>query len=85
MLRHAAGYLVKMETKLERVSLGWRVMPRDEFPIVGFAAPKCGNLYVVATHSGVTLAPLIGEFAVIEILDGSRVEMLAPYRSERFR
>ena len=72
-----------MHTGLERVSLGWRVMPVDEFPIVGFAE-ECPNLYVVATHSGVTLAPLIGEYAVQEIIDGVRVEMLARYRLSRF-
>jgi glycine/D-amino acid oxidase-like deaminating enzyme len=36
------------------------------------------------THSGVTLAPLIGQLASIEILDGVRVEALDPYRTERF-
>ena len=83
LLRQAARYLGGMHTGLERVSLGWRVMPVDEFPIVGFAE-ECPNLYVVATHSGVTLAPLIGEYAVREILEGVRVEMLAPYRLRRF-
>jgi glycine/D-amino acid oxidase-like deaminating enzyme len=39
---------------------------------------------VAATHSGVTLAPLIGELASIEILDGVPVEMLEPYRPSRF-
>ena len=83
LLKHAARYLTNMQTRLERVSLGWRVMPVDEFPIVGFAA-QCPNLYVVATHSGITLAPLIGQFAAAEILDGARVEMLEPYRLARF-
>ena len=83
LLKHAARYLPKMQTKLERVSLGWRVMPEDEFPIVGFTA-QCPNLYVVATHSGNTLGPLIGQFAAAEILDGATIEMLGPYRLSRF-
>ena len=36
-------------------------------------------------HSGVTLGPLIGRLAAMEILDGVRVEPLAPYRIERFK
>jgi glycine/D-amino acid oxidase-like deaminating enzyme len=58
-------------------------MPQDEYPIVGFAE-SCPNLYVAATHSGVTLAPLIGRLAAVEILDGERAEMLEPYRPSRF-
>jgi glycine/D-amino acid oxidase-like deaminating enzyme len=68
---------------VERVTLGYRVMPQDEYPILGFA-PACPNLYVAATHSGVTLAPLIGQLAALEILDGVQVEALKPYRLSRF-
>jgi glycine/D-amino acid oxidase-like deaminating enzyme len=68
---------------VEQVTLGYRVMPQDEYPIVGFA-PECPNLYVAATHSGVTLAPLIGEFAAVEILDAVQISSLEPYRPQRF-
>ena len=63
--------------------VGYRPMPIDELPVIGFcdAAP---NLYIALMHSGVTLAPLVGELGTIEIVDGARVEMLAPYRPERF-
>jgi len=84
LLQHAAGYLSKMETQTDRVSLGWRVMPQDEFPIIGFTE-GCPNLYVVATHSGITLAALFGRFAAMEILDGARLEVLTPYRPSRFK
>ena len=83
LLQRASRYLAKMRTKLERVSLGWRVMPEDEFPVVGFTS-QCPNLYVVATHSGITLAALFGQFAAAEILEGTRIEMLEPYRLSRF-
>jgi glycine/D-amino acid oxidase-like deaminating enzyme len=84
LLKGAAGYVPELgHAKLEAVTLGWRVMPQDEYPILGFA-DRCPNLYIAATHSGVTLAPLIGQFAAAEILDGARVEMLAPYRLSRF-
>lgn len=68
---------------IEQVTLGYRVMPADEYPIIGFAE-NCPNLYVAATHSGVTLAPVIGELAALEILDGIPQPQLAPYRPARF-
>lgn len=69
--------------RLERVELGHRPVPADGYPIVGFCehAPR---VYLAVMHSGVTLAPLIGRLACSEILDGTRVEMLAPYRLSRF-
>ena len=42
------------------------------------------NLYVATSHSGVTLAPIIGEFAAIEIVVGVEVELLQPFRLKRF-
>jgi len=71
------------DVPVERVTLGYRVMPRDEYPILGFAG-ACPNLYVAATHSGVTLGPLIGQLAALEILDGVQVQALEPYRPSRF-
>ena len=41
-------------------------------------------VYLATMHSGITLAPTVGRFATMEILDGARVEMLEPYRPERF-
>jgi glycine/D-amino acid oxidase-like deaminating enzyme len=64
---------------IERVTLGNRVMPQDEFPKIGFAG-TCSNLYVAAMHSGVTLAPLVGDLATREILDNARVSALEDYR-----
>ena len=65
------------------VPVGYRPMPIDGFPVLGFV-PSVPNLYIALMHSGVTLAPLIGELATLEIVDGARVEMLDPYRPERF-
>ncbi|HYL74434.1 MAG TPA: FAD-dependent oxidoreductase [Bryobacteraceae bacterium] len=68
---------------LDHTTLGYRVMPEDEYPILGFSA-QCANLYIAATHSGVALAPLIGRLAAMEILDGAQVSLLEPYRPSRF-
>jgi glycine/D-amino acid oxidase-like deaminating enzyme len=65
------------------VPVGYRTMPLDGYPVLGFVR-QAHNVYIALTHSGVTLAPLIGQLASIEILDGARIETLAPYRPERF-
>ena len=48
------------------------------------ALPASPDVHVAVTHSGVTLAPIIARHTAEEVLHGSRVEMLAPYRPERF-
>ena len=58
-------------------------MPLDGYPILGFSS-NAPNVYIALTHSGVTLGPLIGELATIEILDDVQIESVAPYRPERF-
>jgi glycine/D-amino acid oxidase-like deaminating enzyme len=63
--------------------VGYRPMPADGLPVLGFAQAAPG-LYVAMMHSGVTLAPLVGELAAIEIAEGVTVDWLAPYRVERF-
>lgn len=68
---------------LERLTLGFRPMPRDGFPIVG-AAPGAADLYMAITHSGITLAPILGQHVAAELLSGAVPEVLTPYRPERF-
>ena len=84
ILREAARVLPGIRgVAVERVTVGHRVMPVDEYPVVGFS-DRCPNLYIAAMHSGITLAPLIGQLAALEILDGARVTSLEPYRPSRF-
>jgi glycine/D-amino acid oxidase-like deaminating enzyme len=68
---------------LERLTLGFRPLPMDGFPVVG-ALPASPEVHVAVTHSGVTLAPIIARHTTEEVLHGSRADMLAPYRPERF-
>ena len=66
------------------VPVGWRPMPLDGYPILGFTG-ETPNLYIALTHSGVTLAPVISQLAMLEICDGAVVDsVLAPYRLTRF-
>ncbi len=71
------------DAKLDHVTLGFRPMPMDGFPIVG-RVPGATDLYVVVTHSGVTLAPILGQHVRSELLHEREVAELAPYRPERF-
>ncbi len=89
---HADSLLAQAKTYLPAIGIadaiptpvGYRPMPLDGFPIFGFtkAVP---NLYIALMHSGVTLAPLVGEMATLEILDGARVDWFNPYRLERLQ
>jgi glycine/D-amino acid oxidase-like deaminating enzyme len=68
---------------LDRLTLGYRPMPTDEFPVMG-ALPGFPDIHVAVTHSGVTLAPVVGRLTAEEVLHGTRAELFAPYRPERF-
>lgn len=84
MLEDAQRYLPSAgRLELDRVTLGWQAEPSDGHPILGFSN-EGSDVYLAVTGSGVTLAPIIGRLAALEILDGVRVEMLEPYRLSRF-
>ena len=72
-----------MDARIERLTLGFRPMPTDDLPVVG-PVPGAPDVYVSVTHSGVTLAPILGRYITREIVDGDQVGFLAPYRPERF-
>ena len=69
--------------ELEWLSLGFRPMPMDDLPVVG-SVPGVAGVHVAVTHSGVTLAPILGRCVTAELLDGSRLPTLERYRPERF-
>jgi len=89
--RHADALLARAKTYLPAIAdakaiptpVGYRPMPLDGFPVLGFTA-SVPNLYITLMHSGVTLAPLVGEMATLEIVDSAEVDWFAPYRPERF-
>jgi glycine/D-amino acid oxidase-like deaminating enzyme len=63
--------------------IGVRPMPRDGRTIAG-PLPGVANCYVIATHSGITLAPLLGELIAEEIVSGEVSPLLGPFRPDRF-
>ena len=68
---------------VEEIRRALRPMPTDGLPVLGplLSTP---NVYLTYTHSGVTLAPMIGEMAALEISSGLKTKILEPYRPERF-
>lgn len=84
ILEHIAAYLPAAKAAtLERLTLGFRPMPLDGFPVVG-PVPGSPDVYAVVTHSGVTLAPILGQYVSRELLTAELVAALAPYRPLRF-
>jgi glycine/D-amino acid oxidase-like deaminating enzyme len=69
-------------TEPEAVRIGVRPIPADGLSAVGDVDGLAGY-YVVVTHSGVTLAALLGRLAAQEILTGESIAMLAPFRPAR--
>ena len=63
-------------------TVGYRPTPADGFPAIGRVGDFDG-LYVTVMHSGITLAPLVGEPAAQEIATGKRDPDLAPYDPRR--
>ncbi len=67
-----------------RIGIGVRPYPRDGKALAG-ALPGAEGLYVVATHSGVTLSPAVGTLMAQLIVDGHTPDALAPFSLERFQ
>lgn len=68
--------------RIEAVRLGIRSIPADGFPVVG-PVPGIEGLHVVATHSGVTMGPLLGRITAQELLTGVQDDRLATFRPDR--
>jgi glycine/D-amino acid oxidase-like deaminating enzyme len=69
--------------KLVDRRVGVRPMPADRHTIAG-RIPGLDNAWLIATHSGVTLGPLLGRLIAEEIAGGGAHTALAPFRPERF-
>ena len=67
---------------LDFYTVGYRPTPADGFSAIGRPHSKNG-LYVVVTHSGVTLAAALGLFAANELLGGTRDPRLATFSPDR--
>ena len=84
LLARAAHYFpaLKGATAIAQ-PVGYRPMPADGLPVLG-RTPKAPHVYVAMMHSGVTLAPLVGELVALEVCEDVSVDWLEPYRPQRF-
>jgi glycine/D-amino acid oxidase-like deaminating enzyme len=67
-----------------RLGVGVRPYPQDGQTLAG-ALPGSEGLYVIATHSGVTLAPAVGRLMAEVVAEGRTPDALAPFGLERFQ
>ena len=84
LIQRAALYFDQLSgVEAIRVPVGLRPMPEDGLPVIGFS-PRNNNIYLTLMHSGVTLAPLVGALAALEMVTGIPNGDLDPYRPDRF-
>jgi glycine/D-amino acid oxidase-like deaminating enzyme len=69
--------------RFEHTHIGLRALPIDGWPVCGWIN-SIGGLYVVVTHSGITLAPLLSQLVAEELVDGVEASVLSPFRPSRF-
>ena len=70
------------QTRIESTRMGVRPIPQDGLPVVGLL-PGSQNLYVAVTHSGVTLALILGRLIACEVALHRPQPILSPFRPER--
>ena len=87
----ASDVLLRISKKLHltadlnptNIQIGVRPVPIDGFPVVGNIMGQRG-VFVAVMHSGVTLAPLIGQLLALEMLQISESPLLNSFRPSRF-
>ena len=79
----AISYLPAIEAaEFEHIYIGWRPLPVDGHPVIGYS-PERPDVYLAVMHSGVTLAPIVGQLAAMELAERRLVERLEAYRPGR--
>ncbi len=81
--RAARVFPAARSLKIVDARVGVRPMPGDRHTIAG-RIPGFINGWMIATHSGVTLGPLLGRLMSDEIVRGKPSPALAPFRPDRF-
>ncbi|MFI7296386.1 NAD(P)/FAD-dependent oxidoreductase [Streptomyces sp. NPDC050121] len=63
--------------------VGLRSLPADGHTIAGYASAQ-SRVYCLVSHSGVTLAPILGRLVATEITTGQEQDLLGAFRPTRF-
>ena len=87
LLQRARERLVDFPENLSvqdcRIGIGVRPVPEDGVSIADLL-PGTDNFFITVTHSGVTLAPALGQLMAEFIATGTRPEPLFPFSLKRF-
>jgi len=84
LLERAADLSARFaDASFEQAQIGLRALPIDGWPVCGWI-DSIDGLYVVVTHSGITLAPLLSQQVAEEIVEGGEASALSPFRPSRF-
>ena len=82
--QYGAGFVPKLaDAEVQDVMIGWRP-PLSRWSACPRANPAVATHYLAVMHSGVTLAPVIGQLVANEILSRQMDPRLSPYRPMRF-
>jgi glycine/D-amino acid oxidase-like deaminating enzyme len=84
LLRLARKLHLTAELNPTNIQIGSRPVPVDGFPVVGNIMGQTG-VFVAVMHSGVTLAPLIGQLLASEMFQISESALLKSFRPNRFK
>lgn len=84
LARRLRDVLAVDDVEVDALRVGQRALPADGLTVAGFAEPARARHYVVTTHSGVTLGPLLGRLVAAEVLGDDESELLADFRPGRF-
>lgn len=83
-MRRVAALVPALQGVLpEAARITARPIPRDGLPAVG-PVPRVANYFLVVSHSGVTLSPLLARMAADEIVHGTIHRELDDFRPGRF-
>lgn len=84
ILNTAKSFIKSMdEVELESVHIGWRPLPLDGLPIIGFINSNQDS-YVASMHSGISLGPIVGKIVAQEITENINNNLLNNFRPSRF-
>jgi glycine/D-amino acid oxidase-like deaminating enzyme len=84
ILNTAKSFIKSMdEVELESVHIGWRPLPLDGLPIIGFINSDQDS-YVASMHSGISLGPIVGKIVAQEITENINNNLLNNFRPSRF-
>ena len=84
ILNQARSFIKNMdEVEVESVDIGWRPLPSDGLPIIGYINSNQDS-YVASMHSGISLGPIVGKIVAHEITENINNNLFKSFRPSRF-